>query len=279
MITREAYKRLKKRQIVIRIIGGILFAVGIFVYMPTILLAAQGYTLFLLAVPAAGSAIVAGLVLFLRSFLHVKYAVLKKSYDALAAEETESVDADPGSTDPGSTDPPGDDSLMLSQFAAQAVYCGSEAHAEKYLRVLRSLGYRDTEARAIFDFECGVLRRYRKDYLLSPDFTASWFFGLNKPFFGEEPKEKPELLRERFFTLGELCKLVDEAEWHWYNSHERELPDAVFAELAAWRLNGGGGEFAGAYFTAVAKELGLPPDALARYTNHEGTHLKKHKWK
>lgn len=169
--------------------------------------------------------------------------------------------------------------LMISQYAAFFVYQNSEAHKKQYINKLISLGYDNKEAESLLNFECDTLRKYNKRYLLHPNFTQMWFFGLAHPLFLDYPKEKEDILKEHYLTLSELCKIIDEAEWHFWNSHERQMPDEVWAEIYAWHLKGQGGEFAIKYFKMVAMETGIPEEKIGRFSSNEGRHLSLYKWR
>lgn len=171
-----------------------------------------------------------------------------------------------------------DENLMLSQYAAHYVYEGSEEHKKIYLEKLGKMGFSEEEAEKLLEFECGILKRFRKSYLLEKRYTKMWYFGLAQPFFTGYPKEKDDILKEHFLTLSEVCKIIDEAEWHFWNSHEKVMPDGVWGEIAGWRLNGPGGDFAIKYFIQTASELGIPEERIAAYSQNEGGHLNKYKW-
>ena len=130
----------------------------------------------------------------------------------------------------------------------------------------------------MFDFECEVIRKFHKQYLLHPRFTGMWFFGLQQPFFQQYPKTKEDILKERYLTVSELCKIIDEAEWHFWNSHEKELPDDVWGEICEWRLQGPGAEFAIRYFKMIEKETGIPEESIAKLSSEQGNHLNLYKW-
>ena len=102
--------------------------------------------------------------------------------------------------------------------------------------------------------------------------------GLRQPFLLRYPKTKEDIQKERFFTISEICKFIDEAEWHYWNSHERDLPEDVFEEIYDWRLRGKGGDSTIEYCEAIAKETGIPMDLFGKYINREGSHLNKYKW-
>lgn len=93
------------------------------------------------------------------------------------------------------------------------------------------------------------------------------------------PKDKSDILKEQYFTISEICKIIDEAEWHFWNSHERKLSDDVWNEIIAWRLKGAGAEFAIEYFEMLSSVLHIPSESIAQISASQGQHLSVHKWK
>lgn len=172
-----------------------------------------------------------------------------------------------------------DDKLMLSQFAACYVGGGDDSYRKKYISNLTQLKLSKQDAQAMFAFDCAVIKKYNKSYLLNPDFTRMWFFGLKQPFFLAYPKEKADILKERFLTMSELCKIIDEAEWHFWNSHEREMSDEVWREIYEWRINVAGAEFAMQYFEMIADATKIPMDSIGAICRSQGAHLSKYKWR
>lgn len=168
--------------------------------------------------------------------------------------------------------------MMLSQMPALFARDGEGAYRDCYVGSLMKLGIPKKEAVKLFRFEGEVIRRWNKQYLTDPKFVKSWFFGLRQKFFTAYPSAKEDVLRERFFTVSELCKLIDEAEWHFWNSHERGLSPEVWQEICDWRLDGPGGEFAIRYFETISKETGVPMEHLAKYSNREGSQVNIFKW-
>ena len=77
--------------------------------------------------------------------------------------------------------------LMTSQFAALYLKEVNEEYKNVYLSRLIKIGFAKQNAEKLFDFECDVIRKYNKNYLLSPGFTKDWFFGLSQPFFLNYP--------------------------------------------------------------------------------------------
>lgn len=168
--------------------------------------------------------------------------------------------------------------LMTSQFAALYLKEVNEEYKNVYLSRLINIGFAKQNAEKLFDFECDVIRKYNKNYLLSPGFTKDWFFGLSQPFFLNYPKTKEDILKEQFFTVSELCKIVDEAEWHFWNSHERCLSDEVWNEIFEWRLKGNGMTFACEYLEMIEKKTGVSSSELSSFVGSQGEHLSKYKW-
>lgn len=171
------------------------------------------------------------------------------------------------------------DLLMTSQFPALYLKDNDPTHRDIYLRKLRNIGFNQENAEKMFEFECDVLRKHSKPYLQDPGFIFGWFFGLRRPFFQQYPQTKEDILKEKFFTMSELCKIIDEAEWHFWNSHERCASDEVFAEIYAWRLQGQGRIFANSYFEMIEKETGIPSENISALCALQGEHLSRYKWR
>lgn len=168
--------------------------------------------------------------------------------------------------------------LMTSQLAALYLKEQDETCHRRYIERLTEIGFTEADADKMFAFECDVIRRFNKQYLLDPEFTMSWFFGLEHPFFIQYPQTKEDILRERFLTVSELCKIIDEAEWHFWNSHERELPEGVWGEICEWRLKGVGGTFASRYCEMIEETTGIGTASIAMLVALQGEYLNHCKW-
>lgn len=173
---------------------------------------------------------------------------------------------------------PQDVRLMLSQLVALYEHTGRTEYRARYYEELGKLGFSEQDAEKLLEVERTTIRRFNKGYLLSPAFTKTWFMGLQQPFFLNDPKTKPDILKERFFTISEICKFIDEAEWHFWNSHEKAVGDGVFEEISAWRLRGEGGDFAIKYCESISADTGISMDLFSKYINREGSHLSRYKW-
>lgn len=149
---------------------------------------------------------------------------------------------------------------------------------QKYKVIMCDIGIKRKNAEAMFDFECDIIKKHNKEFLLHPDFTKMWCFGLKQPFFQQYPQRKEDVLKEQFFTMSELCKMIDEAEWHFWNSHERVLSKSVCDEICDWRIKGEGMTFAIKYFDMIVEETGISKEDVGKLCGEQGDHLCKYKW-
>lgn len=168
--------------------------------------------------------------------------------------------------------------LMISQYPALYLYDNLQTAKTECIGILKTLGFTDIQANQLFEFEHNILKRYKRVQLTDPNFAEMWVFDLKQPlFFNCYPSTAEELIEEKFFTISELCKILDEAEWHFMNNHE-EVSDDVFADIFRWRLRGNGIRFAVEYYTMISNELGLPMELIQKVHNREGLVLDQLKW-
>ncbi|MDD6467517.1 MAG: hypothetical protein PUF50_05000, partial [Erysipelotrichaceae bacterium] len=93
--------------------------------------------------------------------------------------------------------------LMTSQLPALYLQKNNTMYRDEYMMRLENIGFQKADAEKIFDFECEVIRKFDKQYLLSPKFTKMWFFNLKQPFFQRYPKTKEDILKEQYLTVSE----------------------------------------------------------------------------
>lgn len=168
--------------------------------------------------------------------------------------------------------------LMLSQLAALYLDGNDEVYRNRYIYELGRMGTSFQDANALFEFDCSVIKKHNKNYLLAPDFVNARFFELNEPFFKQYPKEKYDILNEQFLTISELCKIIDEAEYLYVNCHEESLSDEVWNEIFAWRMGGDGGVFAMKYFDMISEKSGASRESLSAASTLNGSYLRLYKW-
>ena len=169
--------------------------------------------------------------------------------------------------------------LMTSQFAALYLSENRDEYRRQYALRLSKLGFDKQETERMFEFECSIVKKFGKKYLLEPNFFCGWFFNLKQPLFINYPKYKEDIIKEHFLTVSEICKMLDEAEWHFWNSHEDSISDEVFDEIYEWRLRGNGMIIANKYFEMIEKETGVSSEHLGKLIGEQGEMLCRYKWK
>lgn len=80
--------------------------------------------------------------------------------------------------------------LMMSQLAALYINEKDEKYHQRYVNDLVAANVPKKEAQAMFEFDCSVIEKYKKEYLLHPDFTLQWIFDLQQPFLRNILKKK-----------------------------------------------------------------------------------------
>lgn len=120
--------------------------------------------------------------------------------------------------------------LMTSQLAALYLDSGEQSFRDEYLRRMRMCGLDDANAERMLRYETEILRAHPRPELLDPAFIKRPLFSLTAPVL-DHPVEYYATHFEYPFSY--IVKLSDEAEWHFWNSHERDLPEAVWSEIFA----------------------------------------------
>lgn len=248
---------LKREQRQTRIIGIVLLCVGYFMIILSSPMIAPAMFLF-----------VVGLTMTVRSFVHRKFAVLRQKDIAYQAQNQ--IEESPM------------DSLMTSQLVALSLYASSKNESaeyhDQYIARLNQIGINHSEAEKLFAFERDVIKKFNKQFLTDPNFTKNWFFNLQEKSFQSYPQEKEDILKEHFFTMSELCKVIDEAEWHVWNSHDKNLSEGIWEEIWGWRIKRAGGEFAVKYLDMIVEVAGVSEESVDLFGGSQGRHLSKYKW-
>ncbi len=120
--------------------------------------------------------------------------------------------------------------LLTSQLAAFWLDTGDPAYRDEYLRRMRICGLEDKAAENMRRYETDILKEHPRPEMLDEQFIRKPLFSLIAPAL-EKPVEYYETHFEYPFSY--IVKLSDEAEWHYWNSHEKNLPDQVWAEIFA----------------------------------------------
>ncbi len=120
--------------------------------------------------------------------------------------------------------------LLTSQLVAFWLDSKDEAYRKEYLRRIEMCGVSREKAEKLLSFESDIVTKHPRPELLRRDFIALPLFNLAAPAL-EHPVAYYQTNFE--YTLSYVVKLSDEAEWHFWNSHEKNLPDRVWREIFA----------------------------------------------
>ena len=129
---------------------------------------------------------------------------------------------------PACSDPERFRRIMTSQVLAMYLYDHDEACREEYLRRLKICGLSEERAEQYMAFETEILNRCPRPEMVDKNFIARPCFNLSTRALPHEPAYYAEHFD---YPLSYIIKLSDEAEWHFWNSHEADLPDEVWSEI------------------------------------------------
>ena len=111
-------------------------------------------------------------------------------------------------------------------------------------------------------------------YSASYDYLQSDVFNLKEPVLGHDDSY---YVQHQSFLCSQIVKMWDEAEWHYWNSHERDLPEDVWAEIYAISRYGGGELFIG-YLKMVSEKSHVSMAKVQKYSMAEQNLIFKYKW-
>ncbi|MGM9522182.1 MAG: hypothetical protein ACI3VB_06875 [Oscillospiraceae bacterium] len=164
--------------------------------------------------------------------------------------------------------------LMTGQLVAFFKKTWQEAYRKEYLRRLEFIGFSSTEATNMFMYESMILKQTSIERLCRPDYVRAWYFNLKNVLLTEG---KDYYISHQAFLCSEITKIWDEAEWHYYNSHEKDLPDPVWKEIFQISRYGGGELFM-EYLASMAEHTKMDISKLQQYSMAEQGLLFKYKW-
>lgn len=164
--------------------------------------------------------------------------------------------------------------LMTGQLVARFKQTHDQAYHDEYRRRLMFVGLEEPEAESLFMLELMILKHDSIEPLASDDYLKSNYFDLQHVLL---PQDKEYYIEHQRFLVSEIVKIWDEAEWHYWNSHERELPDEVWAEIHAISRYGGGKLFV-EYLQMIAEKSHVPMEQVQKYSMAEQNMIFKYKW-
>lgn len=164
--------------------------------------------------------------------------------------------------------------LMTGQLVARFKQTHDQSYHDEYRRRLQFVGFEENEAESLFMFELMILKNDSIEPLASDDYLRSFIFDLQHVAV---PHEKEYYVLHQTFLVSQIVKIWDEAEWHYWNSHERDLPDDVWEEIYTISRYGGGELFI-KYLKMVAEKSHVPMSKVQKYSMAEQDMIFKYKW-
>lgn len=180
---------------------------------------------------------------------------------------------------PEATEPDGEkewEMLLTSQLVARYVKTGEEKYRTEFDRRLKLCGITDRPVMdALFEYNREIIARTKKEETLSrTEFVLASYMDLQNTVLSKPPEAYVE---ENLFTPSEVVKLFDEAEWHVANSHERDMPAGVWAEMFALSRLGGGKMML--CEAEKLKEMGIPFAQSQKLLRNDQEILCIYKWR
>ena len=164
--------------------------------------------------------------------------------------------------------------LMTGQLIARFKQTHDQAYRDEYQRRLMFVGFEEAEAESLFMFELMILKHDSIEPLASDGYLKSFVFDLQHVAL---PQENEYYFLHQTFLVSQIVKIWDEAEWHYWNSHERDLPEDVWAEIHAISRYGGAALFIG-YLKMVSEKSHVPMAKVQKYSKAEQDMIFKYKW-
>ena len=163
--------------------------------------------------------------------------------------------------------------ILTSQLVAYWAATGEEKYKKEYLRRMKLCGVSDELAEKTFGFEEEILKRCPRPEMTDPDFIAKPMFSL-----GGCVLNHPISYYETHFDypLSYIVKLSDEAEWHFWNSHEKNLPEDVWTEI--FDLSDKNRKLFLPYAMNMVDGLGWTVQQVNKFSYHEQGMLDLYRW-
>lgn len=163
---------------------------------------------------------------------------------------------------------------MTGQLVARYKATRDRHLRDEYLRRLQLLGFDEAEATSLFTLELTMLKGSSAAALSDPGYLQSGCFDLQNVLLAED---EAYYVEHQSFLVSEIVKIWDEAEWHYWYSRGREMPQPVWAEIFALSRYGGG-QLLVDYLTSVSEHAEVPLEKVQAYAAAEQQLLFAYKW-
>ncbi len=163
--------------------------------------------------------------------------------------------------------------ILTSQLVALWKSTKNEDYKAEYLRRMKICGLSDPTALQMLNYEEEILDRYPRPEMRDADFISKPLMDLRKPFL----QKGYQYYADHFeYPLSYLVKLSDEAEYHYWNSHESSLPDKVWEEI--YYLSDKHQAIFIPFATDLVDNRGWTVGAVNRFSYNEQRMLDRYRW-
>ncbi len=166
------------------------------------------------------------------------------------------------------------DSLMTAQLIAYYKKDFDKKYMNEYIRRLVHIGFDENEAFNLFTNESMNMKHESIGLLQRPTYITDFYFNLKNRLL---PMDNSYYIEHRMFSVSEITKIWDEAEWHYHYSHEEDMPDEVWREIYMLTRYGSGELFVET-LKSIANSSNTDVDKIQKYSMSEQNLLFKYKW-
>ena len=163
--------------------------------------------------------------------------------------------------------------ILTSQLVALWLDKGQQKYKEEYLRRMKICGLSDDASMKMFEYEAEIIKMHPRPEMLDESFISKPLFSLTKTALDKEASYYETHFE---YPFSYIVKLSDEAEWHYWNSHEKNLNDRVWSEIL--ELSDQNKKL----FLPFATDLlnrGWSVGNVNKFSFHEQGMLDKYRWK
>ena len=164
--------------------------------------------------------------------------------------------------------------ILTSQLVAMWMSKEDDDYKEEYLRRLKMCGLSDETALEMLDYEESILQEFPRPELLDERFIAKPLFNLKDTVL---PNNYQYYMKNFEYPLSYLIKISDEAEYHYWNSHELPLPDDVWTEI--FFLSDRHQAIFIPFAENLVKNKGWTVEAVNTFSYNEQGMLEKYRWR
>lgn len=120
--------------------------------------------------------------------------------------------------------------ILTSQLLYLWMETKKPRYRREYERRLKICGLDSQTIRKTMEFEKAIFQKFPRPEMLDPKFIARPLLTLGKPFL---PNPIDHYKTNFEYPLSYVIRISDEADYHFWHSHERNLPREVWVEIFA----------------------------------------------